>query len=229
MRKQNQDAPSVKVLITGISGVGKSTLFEKIVRRSKSKWVFLYDHKQGDLARRFGVKACFDAEQLIERIASLDSVGGGVVVYNPGKEYPGKPALGFEWFCQWLWMAKDEFEGKIVFGSDELDALVGVRKEPENFCVMLDQGRTFEIEIVVIAHATNGIHNQVRSQFTEIFCMMQGDKNGVDFLLERGFDPVKIAGLKHGLWLYNDKNTGRWAEGGSAFVPKNSGRNLKGL
>jgi hypothetical protein len=221
---QNQAAPSVKVVITGISGSGKSTLFEKLVRRESAEWVFLFCHKDGDMARRFKVKAAFDENQLIEATAR-----GGVVVYDYRKMFPGDAAAGFAWFCSWLWAVKSELPGRKILGADELDALVDSKSEPESLCLILDQGRTFEIECFFIAHAMNGVHNQVRKQFTEIFVMLQGDKNGLVWLQERGFSAEEIAGLRHGQWLYCNRNTGQRARGGSAFVPKNSGRNLKGL
>lgn len=223
---QVEDAASVKAIITGISGTGKSTLFEKLVRREQAKRIFLFDHKSGDMARRFGVRACFDREQLIEAIAR----GDVIIIYNPAKEFPGlRVPDGFDWFCKFIWAIKDLIPGRKILGADELDALVDARSEPESLCLILDQGRTFQIETVFIAQAMNGIHNQVRKQFTEIFVMIQGDKNGVAYLEEKGFDVAEIAALKHGEWLYLNRNTGERTRGGKAFVPKNSGRNLKGL
>lgn len=225
MSNQRQDAPSVKVVITGISGTGKSTLFQKLIEREKADWIFLYDHKGGDLARRFKVKACFTLEQLLKATER-----GGIVIYNPQKEFPGKPDEGFDWFCQYVWAVTQELKGKKIFGADELDALVDNGSKPDSLCVMLDVGRTWELECLFICHAMNGIHNQVRKQFTEVFALLQGDQNGAAWLAENcGFDENQLLNLKHGEWLYKNKNTGFTKKGGSAFVPKNSNRNLSGL
>jgi hypothetical protein len=224
MSVQKQDHPSTKVLITAASGAGKSTLFEKLIRREKAKWIFLYDHKDGDLARRFEVKACRTVEEL-----EIAVVRGGISIFNPGELFPGKPDEGFLFFCEWIWAVKNYLKGKKIFGADELDALVDTHSKPDALCVILDQGRTFQIDCFFICQATNSIHNQVRKQITEIFVMMQDEKNGLAWLEEKGFSTDEIKSLKHGEWLYKNKNTGQSERGGKSFVPKNSSRDLRGL
>jgi hypothetical protein len=225
MSLQKQDAASVKVAICGISGSGKTTLFEKLIRREKGvRWVFVYDHKQGDMARRFGVKPCFDGESL-ERAMER----GKFVCFNPSLNFAGKKAEGFKFFCKLVWAIAKEFHGKKILAVDELDALVDARREPEELCEILDEGRTFELQCFFIMQAMNGIHNQVRKQLTEIFCMIQGDKNGLEFFEERGMDVAEIKTLKHGEFIYQNKNTGQLQRGGKAFRPKNAGRDLRGL
>ena len=225
MSVQKQDAASIKVLIAGISGSGKSTLFQKLICRVRGvKWIFLYDHKGGDLARRFGVRPCYTPEDLMDAV-----LRGGFVIFNPSKHYPGKPEIGFEFFCRFVWAVCQELKGKKIFGADELDALVDSRCKPDDLCIILDQGRTFEIECYFIAHAANTIHNGVRKQITEIFAMKQGDKNGTEWLEEKTFNHEELFALKPGQWIYKNTNTGETKSGGSAFIPKNSGRDLRGL
>ena len=224
MSVQKQDAASIKVGISGVSGCGKTTLFEKLIRRSKVRRVFLYDHKQGDLARRFGVKPCFDEESFIEAASA-----GGVVCFNPGKHFAGRKAEGFEFFSGLIFDVCKVIPGRKIFGTDELDALVDTYSKPEKLCELLDEGRTFQIECYFICQAMNGIHNQIRKQISEIFCMKQGEKNGLEWFVERGFEESEIKGLKHGEFIYKNTLTGQTARGGKAFIPKNAGRDLRGL
>ena len=228
MSAQKQDHPSIKVLISGTSGSGKSTLLEKLIRREKAKWQFIYDHKEGDFARRFNVRPCFDLDELSGRLEELWPVGGSVI-FNPSKIFAGKPEAGFAEFCQFLCRIKAALPGKKMLIADELDALVDNRCEPEALTVILDQGRTFQLDCYFIAQATNGIHNQVRKQIREIFVMLQGTKNGTEWLEEKGFSKPEIDALKHGQWLYKNLNTGTATRGGKAFIPKNAERDLRGL
>lgn len=223
MNTQVQDHPSVKGVIVGVSGLGKSTLFEKLINRETADWIFLYDHKGGDLARRFG-PSCFNLEQLV---AATDR--GGFVIFDPSKLFPGKPEKGFEFFCNFAWTVGRELKGVKIFGSDELDALIDPRNAPDDFLQMLDQGRTYQFNIYMIAQAMNTLHNLVRKQFTEIFAFRQGDSNGEAWLVGKGFDDAELQRLRPGEWLYANTNTGHRARGGKSFVPKNSGRDLRGL
>lgn len=229
---QKQDHASIKLAISGISGSGKTTLLEKILTKEVNRlggllqrfWIFIYDHKDGDFARRFRIKPCRNKAELNAAVAS-----GCIVIFDPGEMFPGKSDEGFEWFNEYVWALRSILHGVKIMVADELDALVSTSSKPYWLCVILDQGRTFQFDCYFICQATNAIHNQVRKQFREIFVMMQGDKNGLTWLIEKGFDPVEINALKNGQFLYKNLNTGYSARGGKAFKPKNSDRDLSGL
>lgn len=227
MSAQVQEHPSVKVCSVGVSGTGKSTLFEKLIRRERGvRWVFLYDHKEGDLARRFNVPACTTEDELIRKIER-----GGFVIYRPEKMFPGNKAKGFEWFCWWLWKIKNELHGRKILGADELEALCDERSKPRDLLRILDEGRTFQFDCFFIAQSMNGMHNQVRKQITEIFAFRQGDENGIDFLAGKFPREPKIdwEKLPNGIWQYKNTITGKVTHGGTSFTPKGAERDLRGL
>ena len=223
---QVQDHPSIKVILPGVSGVGKSTLLEKLVRKEKARWKFLYDHKQGDLARRFGVRACKTINDLVEATEK-----GGYVIFDPGLMYPGHPEKGFAFFCDYVWNICTTHKGVKVFGTDELNSIIDTRNCPDEFLIILDQGRTFQINCFFIAQSMNEIHNSVRKQMTEVFAFRQGDENGAVWLNEKGIGlpPHDVMKLNPGEFLYKNLNTGKFSPGGKSFVPKNSDRDIKGL
>jgi hypothetical protein len=224
---QKQDHPSIKIICVGVSGVGKNTLWEKLVRREKGvRWYFLYDHKDRDFQRRFGVKPCYTEDDLIAAI-----VRGGFVVFNPAKMFPGKKEKGWAWFCWWLWKIKGELRGRKIIGCDELEAVCPERARPHSFLRILDEGRTYQFDGFFIAQSMNGMHNQVRKQITEIFAFRQGDKNGCDWLDEKFPRETRIEWekLPNGIWHYKNTTTGKIATGGKAFKPKGAERDLSGL
>jgi hypothetical protein len=225
MNIQKQDHPSIKVIVVGISGTGKTTLWEKIVtREKKAKYLFLFDHKAGDFARRFKIKPCSDVDEL-----NAAALRGGIIIFDPSKHFAGQPEEGFRFFCKWVWEIGCLLPGLKIVGADELDDLLDTRNEPEALCKILDQGRTFQFDCYFIAQSMNGLHNQVRKQFTEIFAFAQGDKSGLEYLIGKGFNGQELLSLKYGEWLYKNRLTSYEEKGGAAFQPKNSSRNLKGL
>ncbi|HTB83642.1 MAG TPA: ATP-binding protein [Candidatus Sulfotelmatobacter sp.] len=224
MSVQKQDHPSTKVLVAGISGTGKTTLLEKLLKRERARWTFIYDHKNGDFARRYGVRPCFTVDELERAVAR-----GGLVIYNPSRDFAGEKERGFDFFASWYWEIGQEIRGKKNFVADELQSLVDVYSKPDGLLKILDEGRTYQMDCFFAAAAVNGINNQVRKQITEIFAFRQGDEAGAKWFEEKGFEVQKILSLKNGEWIYKNVITGETNTGGKAFEPKNSRRNLAGL
>lgn len=223
---QDNSEPSVKVVVAGVSGTGKTTLFEKILRQAmrRARWVFLYDHKDGDMERRFGVKACSTGDDLFEAIEKP----GGVVIFNPHEKF-SDDGEGFAFFNKFVWEVGKNLDGIKIIGADELDAICDERSKPAELCKILNMGRTFKFHCYFIAQSMNGMHNQVRKQMTEIFSFRQGDANGIEWLAKKGFDGKQLETLKNGLWHYKNLTTGEAKKGGTAFEPKGATRDLRGL
>ena len=232
MSVQKQDHPSIKVCIAGISGTGKSTLLEKLIRREHAKWIFVYDHKDGDQARRFGVTPCKTIEEMEAAV-----IRGGLLIFDyrffrdgdGNRPFAGKREDGFEFFIEWVESIVRIMRGKKILFADELQALVNENSKPDKLVSMMDELRTFQLDFYFCTSAMNVIHNGVRKQFTEIWAFKQGDKASTVSLEEKGFDRDELMNLKYGEWLYKNGNTGKSERGGKAFVPKNSDRDLRGL
>lgn len=226
MSVQKENHPSVKVCVVGVSGTGKTTLFESLVRRARARWLFLYDHKDGDLARRWQVPACNTPDDLLDAIEA----GRRVLIFNPHEMFPGSdPADGFDFFCKFVWEVGRLMRGVKIIGADELDAICDERSKPKELCKILNMGRTFQFDGYFIAQSMNGVHNQVRKQITEIFAFRQGDANGLEWLKQKGFDGQELETIKNGIWKYKNLTTGAAASGGKEFEPKGACRDLRGL
>jgi hypothetical protein len=224
---QKQDHPSIMLCAVGVSGTGKTTLYEKIVRRAmrSAKWVFFYDHKDGDFSRRFGIAPCLTPDDLL---AALEKPGG-VVIFNPCEMFPGEAEAGFLWFCKFVWEVGKNLPGVKIVGADELEAICSERCKPRELCKILDMGRTFQFDCYFVAQSMNGLHNQVRKQIKELFAFRQGDANGTRWLMEKGFDGRQLETLKNGVWHYKNFTTGETQTGGKAFEPRGATRDLRGL
>lgn len=226
MSVQNQSAASVKVLACGKSGTGKSTLLEKLIKREKCDRLFIYCHKDGDMSRRFKVRPCRDHTSFSEALAGR----APIVIYEPSREHVGKPDEGFEYFCKMLWGIGRMIKGKKGIVADELQSLVDERSKPDELVNMLEMCRTYEMLWFFGATASNGIHNRVRGQITEVFAFHQDESCGTDWLEKGlGMERKNLSSLKYGQWIYKNTITGKIASGGKPFIPKGAERDLKGL
>ena len=191
-----------------MSGTGKSTLFEKLIRKEKARLKFVFDH-QGEFSARFKVPAVCDPEGLCERVAT-----GGWVVFDPVKMYPGRSEDAFKFFCDFVFAISETVKGRKLFCCDELQKLTNNSEEPAELLCILDTGRRYELDCFFISQAPNRIHNGIRNQLTEIYTFRQSDKNAIAYLKDNGFDEEQVRTLGQFKYLWRNLDTGETAEGG---------------
>jgi DNA helicase HerA-like ATPase len=204
MTMQNFDHASCKILVTGTSGTGKTTLAQKLLKSEKAFVKFIYDH-QGEFSQRFKVPAIRDADELVEKTAR-----GGYVCFDPIDSFPGKAATGFDFFCEFIFNVSQNLNGRKILFCDEIQKLTDTANEPEAFLTLCETGRRFQVDIIAITQAPNRIHNTVRNQLTQVYTFRQSDKNALKYLEDNGFDPEKVRSLsaeKHE-WLGRNLDTG---------------------
>lgn len=212
MSLQKDDHPSLKVLYTGMSGTGKTTLAQKRIAKEKARWKFIFDHKNGEFARRYGYQSVYTGDEILQATAK-----GGVVCFDPIREWHGRFPAAFKFWCEYVFTACRELQGRKLFIVDELQRVQTTNKEPEELLSICDVGRTFQIDCFFISSAPNAIHNRVRGQLTETFAFRLVEKNSLKFLEENNFDPEKIRTLPNGCYHFRNFDTSEAKEGGEAF------------
>lgn len=208
---QDFSHPSCKVLVTGTSGTGKTTLYEQLIRRQHCRVWFVYDH-QGEFRQRFKKIAVRNADELIDKTAK-----GGWVVFDPIDTFPGKTRDGFEFFCDYVFEVSQKMAGRKIFCCDEIQMMQDTGKEPENLLKIIETGRRFQIDCFFISQSCNRLHNAVRNQLTEVYTFRQSDSNALKYLEENGFAPDKVRSLPNGRYIHRNLHTGEIREGGKAL------------
>lgn len=194
--------PSCKVIITGASGTGKTTLFEKLIRKSKARLKFVFDH-QGEFCQRFGQPSCKNATELCQATAR-----GGWIIFDPVEMFPGDVENAFLFFCDFTFEMSKTFKGHKLFCCDELQMLVTQSAAPVELKTILQTGRRYQLDFYAITNALNAIHNSIRNQTTEIYSFLQTDKNALAYLAENGFNENQIRNLRQFDYLWRNLRTG---------------------
>ena len=202
---------SLKVMVAGVSGTGKTTFFEGLVRAEKARRKFFFDH-QGEFSDRFGLTPIFQADELLEATAK-----GGTICYDPIKEMPGKSPEAFAFFCDYIFEESKMRGGRKILVCDELQMLCEPSVIPESLLKVLDTGRRLELDCFFITNALNGIHTRVRNQLTRVYAFRIIEDNSLKYLEKNGFDSEKIRNLKNGEYVWRDFNSGETGQGGKAF------------
>jgi nicotinamide riboside kinase len=200
---QKFDHPPKKVLITGGSGTGKTTLAEKIMSREKSRLKFIYDH-DGQFSSRFGHDLCDSADGLDEQVAR-----GGWVIYDPVKDFEDNFSVGLEFFTDYILAQSKQLAGRKLFYCDEIDLLTTTQTYPRSVVALMQTGRRYQIDCVLIAGQPNKLHNCIRTQLTEVYTFIHTDEAALKFLTDNSIPEETIRGLGQHGWFYRHLRTGK--------------------
>jgi hypothetical protein len=197
---------------TGVTGTGKTTLALTALKRSKARWRFVFDQKEGQIAKETGQPQIFDGDGILEATARC-----GYVCFNPMMLYPGNFRAGFQMFCKVVWEVTQNFTGKKLLFVDELQNVSSKFKVITEFQTLLDSGRTFGLSVIAISRRPNAIHTDTRSGFSHVYAFRQNDSNATEFHKEVGLDIDTIRNLRNGEYLWKNTDTGESGKGGKAF------------
>lgn len=227
MSVQKSDHPSVGVMFVGVEGTGKTSLFMSVIARVKADWVLIYDHKDGDMEKRWRVPSCSTPDDLLEAVER----GDRTIIFNPHEMFPDDSEAGFAFWSKFVWEVFREVKGVKLFIADELDSICKETCKPREAVRILSQGRTYQFDCYFMGTAMNAVHNGLRKSIKEIFAFRQGDENAINFLhgkFGRGAG-IDWENLPNGIWHYKNTATGEYKHGGKAFVAKGATRDLRGL
>ncbi len=199
---QKFDHPPKKILVTGASGSGKTTLAEKLMRSERARLKFVFDH-DGQFSSRFGVEPVCGSGLLDEAVAK-----GGWVCYDPVEDFEDDFPKGLQFFCAYILAQSKQLRGRKLFYCDEIDLLTTTQLYPRELVAMLQTGRRYEIDCVLIAGQPNRLHNCIRTQMTELYTFVHTDEPALKFIVENGIPEEQVRALgKHG-WYYRHLRTG---------------------
>lgn len=192
--------------IVGQSGTGKTTAAIRYILGSHHARIAVADH-EGEFAHRLNVplnlswETFYDALQ-VQRICCFDIT----------EISPGFSNETFDLFCQSvLELNKDVFEPKgmeTLLVIDEVQKYTTSHKVPEHFKACLETGRKWNLDTLSLSQRPNGIHGDIREQFTEVFIFRMNDPLSHEFGEYFGIAGADQSALKDGEFIHLNRKTG---------------------
>lgn len=211
--------PAFRTCHLGTSGIGKNTDFLPRLKREaqKAKWIFIFDHK-----REFSMKLKMPVCQTIAQLCHATE-RGGFILFDYQSLFPGDRKAGFQFFCNFIYTISESLRGRKIIVADELQQVAGPDDDCTDLITALDDGRSYQIDAMLIAQSPNGLHNLVRNQLTQLYVFRQSDENAIKHLEQNGLDKEAIRALLPGEFFWKNLNTGQIARGGRAFKTDSKG------
>ena len=197
---------AVHQLVTGMSGKGKSTLVRRLVAKDRAPWKFAFDTFKKEFTRFMDWPLVIDAPGLLAQVKA-----GRPSAFFSAPLFPGDRIEGFNFWIRWVYEVGKELPGRKLVVIEEIEKTTAHRNSPlaPAFSEMLDEGRAAQFDVMMIAQRVSTVSELVRAQTTEICTFQHVDGNQLAWLEAEGFDPVAVAKMARGEYLWRDRETGQ--------------------
>lgn len=190
------DHHALRVIVAGQSGMGKSTFLVKFLQGARATCKFIFD-PEGEFSLRLKRRPARTAADLVS------AVQNGFVIYDPSTMFPGRAGDGFNFFAKWAWKVSEKIPGRKIFACDEFQrwSNTGGGGICEGLSLVLESGRRYGLDSILVTLAANAIHNRVRGAATEIIAFRTIEPRPLEWLSGQGFDPEELKALEKGIYV----------------------------
>lgn len=216
----NFDHPNRKVLITGKSGTGKTTLWRKIIREWPAKKVFVFDPER-QFAQREGLKVAMTVEAL-----NYATARERFVVFDPTSMFPGDRSEAFAFFSRFVLLQSRSLSCVKLYAVDELQGVqtTGNGGVPQAFKEIGDEGRRQQIDLVLVAQRLNTVNDAIRAQVNRVITFQHTDPRALVILSEMGMQPESVSSLGRFEYIDADLDTGTIKRVAKNHAPDTKGK-----
>lgn len=202
------DHPACRVGIFGSSGTGKTTFAERYLRGTPAGVRFIFD-REGEWSKRLGVP------QVGNVVRMPDALRTGWVLFDPDTMFEGRHEDSLEFFADWTLQVCKRIPGRKIFVVDELQLLITGHKIGRHTMTVIQTGRRYGLDFLLISQAPNLIHNSVRGQLTEVVLFRLTDELALEFPESVGISPDRVRALPDYHYISLNTKTGEQREGPS--------------
>lgn len=189
-------------LLAGRSGSGKSTFARRYLRNTRAAVRLIWDD-QGEYAAAFRLRPANSVEDLERDVPS------GWVCFDPSTLFPGNPAAGFAFFCDWAFQVAGRGPGRKVVLVDEVWRFCSPHAIPPELALVVQTGRKWELETVFATQRPQRINESILGEATEAVSFHLIGRNAVDRMVgQYEFAAEELGRLPAGHWVSRSLVTG---------------------
>lgn len=182
------------VLVSGISGSGKTSFCLRLLANTKAPYRFVWD-PDAQLSNRLGMP-CAQAES--ELACALDT---GWVIFDPNSMFPGRHAEGFAWFAGWVFSTCAHLQGRKWLLVDEVWRYCNNLTIPAPLAECVQTGRVRGLSCVFATQRPNRLNESILNEVTEVVGFRTQGPNALRILQDLGLDCDRVAELPKGAFL----------------------------
>lgn len=157
--------------------------------------VCVFDHEV-EFSSRTGVVPCRSADDLRKNLP--------VECFDYAELYPGDKESALEFHADWVFsrnQAAADNPPVTLWCCDEMQKILGTDLIPPDVACVIETGRRYRIDTVLVTQQPNLLHNRFRNQATEVVTFRQNDQRAIQWLEDWGFSEEQIRGLGPGEYL----------------------------
>lgn len=195
--------------ISGISGVGKSTMIERLVKLMNKDKTFIFDHQE-EFAGRFSLP-----ETNLESLGESIKDNTRIICFNPRMDFGTNVQSAYAWFTRYVydysWLTPKEEK---VFVCDEQQDFIDSYNSEEGLNLILQNSRKQQLNSVLACQQENTINNIARNQVTHRVYFHQEDSTSAKHAISKGISLEELISLKTGEYILLHNGT---RENGNLF------------
>lgn len=185
-------------VIAGLSGYGKNTAVLRYLVNADLTARFMFDPESGEwnpdlgeFADRLQLEPTCDGYHLALHLTRP----GGWVAFDPHFLFPGNPAAGLDFFCEWAFEKSFAMPGEKSIVVDELWNYVSPQKMPMGIRKAALSGRKAKLKLIVITQEPARMNETLQGAVSEVVCFRLQSEKQLAFVRSIGFDPDEISQL----------------------------------
>jgi energy-coupling factor transporter ATP-binding protein EcfA2 len=197
------------VLITGLTGYGKSTLARSLAQKSRAPWKFAFETYKREFSARpphgLGWAACIDRPSMERALFARRPAA-----FYFGPLFPGDRPAAFNFWSRWVYEVGKKLPGTKELYIDEMETVTEHVNCPlaPAFKEIVNEGRAYKFDLFMICQRLSETNRTILSTAKEMVSLKHVDESEFRWLRDRGIDPAKVTELERGDHLWRDRERG---------------------